>query len=171
MRRTYIAMNSSTGLFSLRGRRAVSSLGPSCSESTTSIGSSGENELDATRRVYSQPIFKQKLPSRQSPTLTHLWWPSYVLSELLAEFSAGFRGPPKSRDEACPYHAHRDGRGAMERNVDNRYVHLSRVVTGSFISIRAFLGGDGRAHLNKHVRLYVRRTNRPVVAYCGLETM
>src|SRR6266702_8179846 len=59
---TYIAMNSSTDLFSVRGRSSAdSSLGSSCSESTTSIGFSGENELDATRRVYSQPIFRQKL--------------------------------------------------------------------------------------------------------------
>jgi len=51
--------------------------------------------------------------------------PSYLLSELLAEFSAGFRGPPKSRDEAGPYHAYRDGCGAMDRDVDNRYLQLS----------------------------------------------
>ena len=27
------------------------------------------------------------------------------------------------------------------------------------------------AHENKQVKLYVKRTNRPVVAYCGLEMM
>jgi hypothetical protein len=107
--------------------------------------------LDATRRVYSQPIFKQKLPlsHRQSLTPT-LVAPSHVLSELLAEFSAGFRGPPKSRDEAGPYHAHRDGRRTMERNIDNRYVQLSRVVTmGSFSSVlQPSLGRNTRTRIS-----------------------
>jgi hypothetical protein len=55
----YIAINSSTELFSFLGSNDVSSLGSS--GSAMSIGFSGENELDATRRVYSQPIFKQNL--------------------------------------------------------------------------------------------------------------
>src|SRR6267154_6034203 len=60
---TYIAMNSSTELFILRGSNGVSSLGLSSTSSTTeaSVGFSGRNELDATRRVYSQPIFRQNL--------------------------------------------------------------------------------------------------------------
>ena len=31
--------------------------------------------------------------------------------------------------------------------------------------------GAKLTHENRHVRLYVRRTNRPVVAYCGLAMM
>jgi hypothetical protein len=61
-------MNSSTESFSLRGSNAVSSVGCSSSASATSIGFSAENELDATRRVYSQPIFRQNLckPSKSA---------------------------------------------------------------------------------------------------------
>ena len=58
---TYIAMNSSTELFSLLGSNGVSSLGLSSSIAEVSDGFSGRNELDATRRVYSQPIFRQNL--------------------------------------------------------------------------------------------------------------
>jgi len=67
-RRTYIAMNSSTESFSLRGSNAVSSVGCSSSASATSTGFSAENELDATRRVYSQPMFRQNLckPSKSA---------------------------------------------------------------------------------------------------------
>jgi hypothetical protein len=63
----YIAMNSSTELLSRRGSNDVSSSGSSrSSDSTASVGLSGEYELDATRRVYSQPIFRQNLRHKKS---------------------------------------------------------------------------------------------------------
>src|ERR1700691_3710733 len=83
-------MNSSPDLFCLRGRRNdVASIGSS-SPTSIGFGFSGENEWDATRRVYSQPIFRQKLvvvrcQSLTSSTPLHSTYsPSCLLSSLRA---------------------------------------------------------------------------------------
>ena len=125
---SYIAMNSSTELFSFRGSSAVCSLGSSSSSSAAAF-----SELDATRRVYSQPMFKQNLcawsasieEEAQDKRDTRV---SVVLSQLLAEFTAGLRGPPEPRDKARPDDTDRDGGGAVESDIDHGYIELSRVV-------------------------------------------
>ena len=99
-----------------------------------------------------------------------------VLSQLLAKFPARLRRPPKPRYKACPNDADGDGGRAMKSDIDDRLVELSCVVpafsTASTSPKHTKVGAEmNRTYENRHVRLYVRRTNRPVVAYCGLATM
>ena len=103
-----------------------------------------------------------------------------ALSQLLAQFTARLGRPPEPRDETGPTDADGDSGRAMESDIDDGCLELSHVVP-------VFRRGVACTHLesaqhdhekvmkltheNRHVKLYVRRTNRPVVAYCGLETM
>jgi hypothetical protein len=142
-------MNSSTDLFSFRGSSAVSSLLGSLSSRST---------LDAARRVYSQPIFRQNLRAASASLQIQAVKPSIVLPKLLAQLPARLSRPPKPRDEASPDDADRDGGGAMKCNIDDGYVELSRVVP-----VTQFKPSRPIHHNKKKTEMCAREQTREVV--------
>lgn len=113
----------------LTASRCVSSVGEFSSSIACIWRSLSENELKATKRVYSHPMFKQNLATAHDQrSRTVCGRQPDILSKSSAELSPRFCRPPVPRHDRSPHDANCDGHGAMVRDIEHRYVSLANIV-------------------------------------------
>ena len=128
-----IAINSSTELLSLVSGGVATKGASSEVVSQVSLLSSarysGAKELDATRRVYNHPMFKQNLEREQlSVNLTRRQWRSHSLAQRSGQLPPCLCRPPEPRDECRPQDTRSHSQGATYCNMTHRDVLVSDII-------------------------------------------